>query len=689
MNATTNQPGAQEQKIERRRPRAKRLLLAVLGVVLAAIATVALLNSQALLPVAALEQESTTAAEAAQPQRTPPAGMPVRPGGQNPGAGVGPGVPLTATLDMTSTLPAAGEQPVGAAAPEAVATPATTPDVALPANIVAIAGGDGATLLAFDGDAPAQVLPTGSRLTLTGRTADGAWLVAEIDGEPRWVSRAEVIAFNLERLELVAAPPPATATATAITEETVLPAAVAAADEMTTTSVISATTVADEAVDNAADGPAAQATSTDATVGASSTATPVTAVLDAGKASGLNVRSGPGAGYTRLGAIAADDALVITARNAAGDWLYGTAAGADLTGWVAANYLVVTGDIADLPEVQATATAPDTAPDVLPTPAAAGTAAPVQAAQSTGLEGTLVFQTGQGGTIYAYDLGAGELWPLTTGFDPAISPDGSTVAFARIGNEAGLYLIDSDGSNERRIYSGPELIASPKWSEDGGRIVFSYATSSRTCRDVGSGNCVSDEEFETRRFKDLDPSDYPLTTVYTYDLGIVAADGSDFHSLGALDSARAPDWSSAGIVYESSAGIQVIQDEPGATSSLVTHDPLKPAYRDPDWDGGKIVFQQQGASHWEIWTVGAAGAGMVALTAPQTVLVDQLPSNVAPAWSPDGSQIAFLSNREADGEAGQWRIWVMNADGSNQRVLPIDVTLNYTFGSEQMVSWGG
>ena len=80
---------------------------------------------------------------------------------------------------------------------------------------------------------------------------------------------------------------------------------------------------------------------------------------------------------------------------------------------------------------------------------------------------------------------------------------------------------------------------------------------------------------------------------------------------------------------------------------------------------------------------------MVALTAPQTVLVDQLPSNVAPAWSPDGSQIAFLSNREADGEAGQWRIWVMNADGSNQRVLPIDVTLNYTFGSEQMVSWGG
>jgi len=685
MNTTTDQPGVQEQNIERRRPRAKRLLLALLGVALAAIATVALLNSQALLPVAALEQESTTAAEVAQPQGTPPAGMPARPGGQNPGAGVRPGVPLTATLGMTDTLPAAGEQPASEAAPEAAATPAATPVLALPVTIVAIAGGDGATLLALDGDAPAQGLPTGSRLTLTARTADGAWLVAEIDGEQRWVSRADVIAFNLDRLELVAATPPATATATAGSDEAVLPAAVIAADGMTATAVITATTVEDGGVD----GPAAAATSTDAIAGASSTAVPVTATLDMGKASALNVRSGPSAAYARVGAIAADDALVITARNAAGDWLFGTAAGADLTGWVAANYLVVTGDIDELPEELGAAAVEVSTPATAPTPATPATAAPVQAAQSTGLEGTLVFQTGQGGAIYAYDLATGEQWPLTTGFDPAISPDGATVAFARIGNDAGLYLIDSDGSDERRIYSGPEVIAAPKWSDDGSEIVFSYATSSRTCRDVGSGNCVSDEEFETRRFKDLDPSDYPLTTVYTYDLGVVAADGSDFHSLGALDSARAPDWSSAGIVYESSAGIQVIQDEPGATSSLVAHDPLKPAYKDPDWAGGKIVFQQQGASHWEIWTVGTEGAGMVALTAPQTVLVDQLPSNVAPAWSPDGSQIVFLSNREADGEAGQWRIWVMDADGSNQRALPIDVALNYTFGSEQMVSWGG
>ena len=71
-----------------------------------------------------------------------------------------------------------------------------------------------------------------------------------------------------------------------------------------------------------------------------------------------------------------------------------------------------------------------------------------------------------------------------------------------------------------------------------------------------------------------------------------------------------------------------------------------------------------------------------------TTLVDELPSNVAPAFSPDGQQIVYLSNRRDDNEAGPWRLWVMNADGSNQRPLPIDIEITYGFGGEQVVSWG-
>ena len=139
---------------------------------------------------------------------------------------------------------------------------------------------------------------------------------------------------------------------------------------------------------------------------------------------------------------------------------------------------------------------------------------------------------------------------------------------------------------------------------------------------------------------------------WRYATGLVAVNGSSFRSL------RAPN-----IVH---AGLQ------GGDSHGILFAPLTQVDQAPDWAGGRVVFQRRGASHWEIWTADANGANIAALTQPQTVLVDQLPSNVAPAYSPDGSQIVFLSNRTESGEAGAWRIRVMNADGSNQRALPID-----------------
>ena len=86
-------------------------------------------------------------------------------------------------------------------------------------------------------------------------------------------------------------------------------------------------------------------------------------------------------------------------------------------------YLTLQGSAQDLP-VAATGAAPAA-------PASASRHAPKRLFAATGLTGKLVFQESSGGKIDVYDLATGELRPLTTGADPAVSPDGRTVAFWR------------------------------------------------------------------------------------------------------------------------------------------------------------------------------------------------------------------------------------------------------------------
>ena len=205
--------------------------------------------------------------------------------------------------------------------------------------------------------------------------------------------------------------------------------------------------------------------------------------------------------------------------------------------------------------------------------------------------------------------------------------------------------------------------------------MFSRVVGRGACRDAGYGFCLPDvfPYNQTLPLKDFDK----------WGLTVIDRDGNGFRDLASTSNAFAPDWGDGGIVYDSGAGLQITGARAGddANAALLTDRRVQ----DPAWQpgGSRIVFHSLEKDHWEIFIANADGSDPVALTRPATTLVSKLPHNVAPAWSPDGQSIVFLSNR-----TGDWAFWIMDAGGSNQSQLPVDVPIEYRYQGEQVVSWG-
>ena len=570
-------------------------------------------------------------------------------------------------------------------------------------------------------------------LTAALRNPAGDWVfVTTSDGASGWTPVTGLVAFGLDQLPVLdvngetssaagAATGAATDAAAGTTETVTEPMPITGTEAVTETAAASTAATPESAVESAApiQGVPALVTITEQR---------------------LNIRSGPSSEYRILGKAQPGEELTATARTPDSQWVQ--VARADLrdgVGWVAAEYVKLE-DLAGLPvdnsfEDKAPGAGDTSSADsntssgptsssaggqateqALPTPTAVPQAgdtsasaptADVQAAgvqalekaaaqartgtqtisaQPASLNGKLVFEDGRN-NIYVYNLESGDVSWLTNGWDPDVTRDGQRVTFMRGGGDVnGIWTINIDGSNERRIQGGGEIMRGPKWSPDGNWIVFSRNFDTDQCYDLGPYmGCLSFTQLQTQ-FPKIPPSvlysiflkDADLIDSPNWLLTRVNADGKEFRDLPVLDSAVAPDWNEDGITYQSKPGIEVTQDKPDGQTRPVYHDGWD---WDPDWQpgGGRIVYQSKEGSHWEIWSINPDGSGLVALTRPETTLVDQLPSNVAPAFSPDGKHIVYLSNRREDEDAGPWRLWVMNADGSNKRPLPIDVELDYGF----------
>ena len=171
----------------------------------------------------------------------------------------------------------------------------------------------------------------------------------------------------------------------------------------------------------------------------------------------------------------------------------------------------------------------------------------------------------------------------------------------------------------------------------------------------------------------------------------VGAAGRRRLSQGFLD--YCPSWSPDGkrLAFARNGHLWVADLGQGPEASLSNPRQLSSAPQECVWstawspDGSRIAFSAQkgdptGGAAWnddassEIWTIRADGSELRRLTEDRSV-------EFQPTWSPDGSRIAFFSNRDGDpsytmkrsfgerGAGGSFSIYSMKADGSELRRL--------------------
>jgi TolB protein len=232
------------------------------------------------------------------------------------------------------------------------------------------------------------------------------------------------------------------------------------------------------------------------------------------------------------------------------------------------------------------------------------------------------------------------------------SPDGKRIVFSSDNNGRGLFLMDADGGNRKRLTSGPDEGAT--WSPDGKTIVFTHYIE----RFVTQLLAIRvDDVVEGRRAVPADDQDAPdlarqkLTDGTTYDAGAAwSPDGK----MIAFDSNRSGNgWR----VY--------LMDADGKNVRDLSQSDNPRANVFPAWspDGKRIAYSDWAPNQTlQIFVIDVDGKNKKQLTKEGIF-------NTYVAWSPDGKKLAYMSYLTAKSKGS---LVIMNPDGTQAKIIGPD-----------------
>lgn len=281
-----------------------------------------------------------------------------------------------------------------------------------------------------------------------------------------------------------------------------------------------------------------------------------------------------------------------------------------------------------------------------------------------------------------------DLFDLTVGSDPQISPDGSKIAYVRRANDimtdsvkSSIWLIDTGSGAETPLVTGAGSHFSPRWSTDGSKLAFISTAGGggaelhvRWMKSGASANITSLPEGPSGVAWSPDGSQLAFTARVPgkgLTLGAAPAkpEGAKWgRPLQVIDKVT---YRRDGGTYVKPGTVQlfVVSAKGGAPRQLTFGEYSNGGSVEWSPDGKTLYYSGNRNEDWELEPLRSDIYALDVASGDITRVTDRVGPDYGPQVSPDGKRIAYLGYDDVGNAFDQTNLYVMNADGSGEQQL--------------------